>query len=145
MRLAIGAEMATVAVEDGGGVVEILPRAFAIGEDERDALGAEALDLEELERAGLSRSALAKKIGVSKGRISTALGGGNLTLGTIADILWACGKELEDLSSAQLGVSIVDPDVIDLANINRVATAKVSADLDSAIEMETLSSARQIA
>lgn len=62
---------------------------------------------EELEHAGLTRAQLAEVLGVSKGRVSRALGGQNLTLASIAEILWACQRELEDLQTAQLGVSEV--------------------------------------
>jgi transcriptional regulator with XRE-family HTH domain len=69
---------------------------------------------EHLEHANLSRTDLAAKLGVSKGWISRAVRGQNLTLRSIADILWACGMELEDLKAAKLGVSIVDEPIADL-------------------------------
>lgn len=47
-----------------------------------------------VESSGVSRSELAKRLGVSKGRVSQILGGGdNLTLRTIAAVGWALGVE----------------------------------------------------
>lgn len=64
---------------------------------------------EELEAAHLTRSELAKILGVSKGRISRALQNRNLTIGTIAEMLWACNLEISGLQTAKLGVSVAAP------------------------------------
>lgn len=59
-----------------------------------------------LKAAGLSQKELAERLGKSKGFVSRALNGrGNLTVGTIADILWACGQEWRAVELRGLGVS----------------------------------------
>jgi hypothetical protein len=57
-----------------------------------------------LKSAGLSQKEIADKLGKSKGFVSRALNGqGNLTIGTITDILWACGKEWHAVELRELG------------------------------------------
>lgn len=56
---------------------------------------------ERLEQRGMSRSALAERLGTSRGYITQVLSGSrNMTLRTLADIAWALGTrliaELED-------------------------------------------------
>lgn len=51
-------------------------------------------------RCGVTRSALAKRLGVSRGRVTQILDGANLTLDVIADVLTAMNCELQ--------VSVVD-------------------------------------
>lgn len=65
---------------------------------------------EAMEQANLSRAALANRLGVTKGYISQVFAGRNLTLRTVADILWACKQELRDLEVGPLGVMIVASD-----------------------------------
>jgi transcriptional regulator with XRE-family HTH domain len=58
-----------------------------------------------LASAGLTQKELAERLGKSKGFISRALNGkGNLTVGTITDILWACQKEWRAIELRDLGV-----------------------------------------
>jgi transcriptional regulator with XRE-family HTH domain len=96
--------------------VEWLSREFPDPKDQRqyaqercivaitEALG------EALERANLNRAQLAEKLGVSKSHVSQLLGGRNLTLRTIGDVLWACKLEVQDLKIAPLGVAYVPSD-----------------------------------
>lgn len=58
-----------------------------------------------LERNGITRTALAAKLNVSKSRVSHLLDESNLTLRTISDVLWACKLELKDMEVGPLGVS----------------------------------------
>lgn len=61
-----------------------------------------------MREAGLSRTKVAAKIGVTKGHVSQVLSGRrNMTLRSLADLLWACGAEVKDLQLAPLGVSMV--------------------------------------
>jgi len=60
-----------------------------------------------MERANVNRAELAKRLGVTKGHISQLFGGRNLTLRSIADVLWACDLELHDLELSPLGVMMV--------------------------------------
>lgn len=67
-------------------------------------LGASAALHNALRSAGVSQKDVAARLGKSKGFVSRALNGrGNLTVGTIADILWACGLEWQSLRCKVLG------------------------------------------
>ena len=59
---------------------------------------------EAISNAGLSNTELARKLGVTPARVSHILSERNLTLKTVADVLWACGLEFEDMKAARLGV-----------------------------------------
>jgi transcriptional regulator with XRE-family HTH domain len=59
---------------------------------------------EAMDDANLRRSDLAELLGKTKGHISQVLNGHrNMTLSTVGDVLWACGKELDDLIVSPLG------------------------------------------
>jgi transcriptional regulator with XRE-family HTH domain len=58
-----------------------------------------------IEQSGLTRSEVAERIGASKQHVTNALSGRNLTLRTLADLLWACGLEVRGLELAELGVT----------------------------------------
>ncbi len=61
---------------------------------------------EQMQLAGMTRAAIAQRIGVSKGHISRVLNGSrNMTLNTLADLLWACGVEADGLEVSPLGVT----------------------------------------
>src|SRR2546430_8697226 len=67
----------------------------------------------QMREAGLSRSEMAVKVGVTKGHISQLLSGRrNMTLRSLADLLWACGLEVRDLSLGPLGVAIVPEEML---------------------------------
>jgi predicted XRE-type DNA-binding protein len=64
-----------------------------------------------IERAGLSRVELAERLGCTKGYISQVLSGErNMTLNTLADLMWACAMEVRDLELAPLGIARVTVD-----------------------------------
>jgi len=62
---------------------------------------------EAMRNANLSRAGLAEKLGKSRGQISRLFSGAqNMTLHTLADVLWACSMEIVDpmLAWGPLGV-----------------------------------------
>jgi transcriptional regulator with XRE-family HTH domain len=66
---------------------------------------------EAIEKSGMTRVQIAKKLGVTKGHISQVLNGSrNMTLHTLGDLLWACGAELHDLATRDLGVVMASVD-----------------------------------
>lgn len=72
------------------------PKGRQILEQERLILDATELICHTLERAGISKSELAKRLGKSKGRVSQLLDGSrNMTLRTLADIFTALGERVE--------------------------------------------------
>lgn len=76
-----------------------------------------------MKEAGLSRAQLAKRLGVSKAHISQVLNGSrNMTLATVADVLWACGKEVTDLYVSDLGVCVLPEDMVERDRV--IASAK---------------------
>ena len=63
---------------------------------------------EAMERAGVNRTQLAERLGVTKGHVSNLLSGAhNMTLRSLGDLLWACDLEVVDLKLAPLGVVYV--------------------------------------
>jgi len=83
------------------------------------ALGASATLHDALRTSGMTQKAVAEKLGKSKGFVSRALNGrGNLTVGTIAEILWACGQEWDALSARAFGVCARDDSGRDEARID---------------------------
>jgi hypothetical protein len=59
-----------------------------------------------LESKGITRTALAERIERTPGFVSQVLNGSrNMTLKTMADILWACGLQLHDLETCPIGES----------------------------------------
>lgn len=75
-----------------------------------------------MEEAEISRAELAKRLGVSKAHISQVLNGSrNMTLATIADVLWACGKEVTDLHVSDLGICILPESMIELDRVTASA------------------------
>jgi len=83
------------------------------------ALGASATLHDALRTSGMTQKAVAEKLGKSKGFVSRALNGrGNLTVGTIAEILWACGQEWDLLSARSFGMCARDDSGRDEARIN---------------------------
>lgn len=58
--------------------------------------------------ANLSQADVAKRLRKTKAHVSRLLGGErNMTLRSLADLLWVCDLEVTDLRLATLGVSIV--------------------------------------
>lgn len=67
-----------------------------------------------MEIAGLNRAQLSQKIGKSKSFVSQVLSGNrNVTLKTLADLLWACGKEVGTFELQRLGDMKVPLESID--------------------------------
>lgn len=66
---------------------------------------AEAMELE-----GVTRSQLAEKLGVTKGRVSRMLGGANLTVRTYGRILHALNREVQSVSLIKFGTVVVPSD-----------------------------------
>jgi hypothetical protein len=62
---------------------------------------------EAVERSGVTHAEIARRLSVSPARVSHMLSQRNLTLRSVADLLWACGLEVEDIGVAKLGVSVV--------------------------------------
>jgi transcriptional regulator with XRE-family HTH domain len=62
---------------------------------------------EAMDSAGITRSELARRLGVTKGYVSKLFAGQNLTLRSVGELLYACGFELRDIEVAQLGVVFV--------------------------------------
>jgi transcriptional regulator with XRE-family HTH domain len=57
-----------------------------------------------MDSAGLSRSALADRIGVGKSHVSQLLNGSrNMTLRTLGDLYWACGLEVRGIRTTLIG------------------------------------------
>ncbi|MGQ0640132.1 MAG: helix-turn-helix domain-containing protein [Gemmatimonadaceae bacterium] len=88
-----------------------LARHFPAPEDQREYARercvvaiTEALG-EAMESAGLTRAAVAERLGKTRGHVSKVLKGAhNMTLRTLGELLWACDKEIRDLELAELGV-----------------------------------------
>jgi transcriptional regulator with XRE-family HTH domain len=58
-----------------------------------------------MEEAGLSQADLAAKLGKSQSQVSRLLSGAhNMTLFTLGEVLWACGRELRTLDDIPLGI-----------------------------------------
>jgi transcriptional regulator with XRE-family HTH domain len=72
--------------------------------EERAMLEVTGVLVQIIRESGLSQKDVAAALGTSPAFISQALGGGrNLTLRTIAGILWACGRQLDHLETGILG------------------------------------------
>jgi transcriptional regulator with XRE-family HTH domain len=81
----------------------------------RDAamLAATAAVVRRLEEQGISRAQVAERIGRTKGFVSQVLSGArNMTLATLADLLWAAGYEVRDIESRPLGEMSVSLDLM---------------------------------
>ena len=66
-----------------------------------------------MQEAGLNQTQIAARIGKSRGHVSRLLDGTrNMTLRSLADMLWACGKEVSDLHLSPLGVSFLPADML---------------------------------
>lgn len=64
-----------------------------------------------IEDSGLSRTEIAEKLGVTKGYVSQVLSGKrNMTIKTLADLLWVSDRELVDVSTQPLGVIMTTPE-----------------------------------
>ncbi|HKO14596.1 MAG TPA: helix-turn-helix transcriptional regulator [Gemmatimonadaceae bacterium] len=64
-----------------------------------------------MEAAGITRAGLADRIGRSEGFVSQVLSGSrDLTLATLADVLWALGKEMRGLEVRPVGGVCVGSD-----------------------------------
>ena len=60
--------------------------------------------LETIERAGLTRAEVARLLGTTKSYVSQVLNGStNMTLKTLGALLWAAGREVGELRTAQMG------------------------------------------
>lgn len=66
-----------------------------------------------MESAQLSRVELAKRLGKTKGFVSQVLSGRNMTMRTLGDLLWACGKQVSEVLTVPVGQSIVAPEFMD--------------------------------
>lgn len=74
---------------------------------------------------GISRSEMAKRLAVTKGRVSAMFADTNLTLRTVGNLLWACQMEVQDLVVGPLGTSFVSPDVAEDYVRSQSSTARV--------------------
>lgn len=89
-----------------------------------------------MEDAHISRVELADRIGKSKSFVSQVLSGSrNMTLKTLADLLWACGAELGELHVVPLGAMSVSGALMDAwlddesaRQVNEVHEVSVSGD-----------------
>lgn len=76
--------------------------------------------VEEGERSGVNQSEIARSIGVHRSVISRELNGRqDITLGRIAELAWAMGREIE--------FELVEPKVADGANVAPVRAAALDA------------------
>ena len=67
-------------------------------------LNASHLVVTAMEGADISRAQLAERIGKSRSYVSQVLSGSrNMTLKTLADLLWACGQEVAVMELQRLG------------------------------------------
>ncbi len=67
-----------------------------------------------LREKGLTQSWIAERIGRTKGFVSQVLSGSrNMTLRTLADLLWAAGVEVRGLELVPIGESTVSSDFMD--------------------------------
>jgi transcriptional regulator with XRE-family HTH domain len=88
-----------------------------------------------IDAKGLTRATVAERIGRTPAFVSQVLNGTrNMTLKTIADILWACGLEVRDLELVPFGRSSVSRARMDAwldCEHQVVATARLQADATS--------------
>ena len=69
-----------------------------------------SLLLDAVEKSGTSQTQICERIGKHRSFLSQLLSGNrNPTLRSIADVLWACDREIDVLSTRRLGVSRIDP------------------------------------
>ena len=81
--------------------------------------GVECLD-NAISESGLSRSEIAEKLGWHKSMITRLLSGPhNMTFATLGAVLWACDKELRELSVVTLGSA---PSLVPCGKALRVVT-----------------------
>ena len=67
-------------------------------------LNASQLVMTAMEGANISRAQLSERIGKSRSYVSQVLSGSrNMTLKTLADLLWACGQEVGVMELQRLG------------------------------------------
>lgn len=79
-------------------------------EQERLVLWATEMLSEEMERAGVSRAALAERLGTSRANVTGLLSGGrNMTLRTLADVAGVLGMRVEITLQPLPAVSAPDP------------------------------------
>lgn len=63
-----------------------------------------------IRESGLSRAEIARRLGKSaRSSITRMLGGQNLTLKSVGELLWACGLELQDIEVSDFGVTFEEP------------------------------------
>lgn len=88
-----------------------------------------------MEQAQISQAALAEKLGKSPSQISKILSGAhNMTLHTLGDVLWACGRELQSLQDVPLGiveVSLEDERVWATVNMNTESYSRSPSNADT--------------
>jgi transcriptional regulator with XRE-family HTH domain len=86
-----------------------------------------------MEKANINRAELAQRLGVTKGHVSQLFSGRNLTLRSIADVLWACNLEVHDLQLAPLGIMMVPVD--QATEWKREQVPAAAADAKASIEV----------
>jgi transcriptional regulator with XRE-family HTH domain len=80
------------------------PRQRRLVAEERMVLLATEEILRLMEREGITKAALARRLGKSKAYVTQALSGGrNMTLRTLAEFAWACGYAVRGLDLARAG------------------------------------------
>jgi transcriptional regulator with XRE-family HTH domain len=86
------------------------PEERRLYEQERLVLWATEMLSDEMERAGVSRAALAERLGTSRANVTGLLSGGrNMTLRTLADVAGVLGMRVEIALHPLPAVSAPDP------------------------------------
>ena len=94
-----------------------------------------------MDQANLSKADVAERTGWTRSMVSQTLSGSrNMTLKTLAEMLWACGLELSGLLTRPLGQSTVDADKVNhwLDEDICLPSAEASHELASAAPGEEL-------
>jgi transcriptional regulator with XRE-family HTH domain len=92
-----------------------------------------------MDEQSVTQSQLAAKIGKGRAYVSQRLNGAaNMTLKTLADMLWALGLEVRDLKLAKLGESTVSAEMMDLwlDGESKVVAAESTNSGDRKLNME---------
>jgi antitoxin component HigA of HigAB toxin-antitoxin module len=85
--------------------------------------------LQALDAANINRTVLAERIGKSKGYVSQVINGTrNMTLDTLADLLWASGREIREIRHVPLGEMRVSTEMMD-ACLDSICNTRVTTQL----------------